>query len=179
VVVQEPPAAAGLANTSALRLAADGEDASLVEAARQLQTLIMAGERYRVALAEATGLGTTEVQAIGYLLLHGTRGPTELARDLAMTTSATTALVDRLERHGVAERVRHPDDRRRLLVRLTTAGLDTAARCEQPLLVTVSLVGSGDLGPLTSWLETLANQLLQASSRDRPASPRAGRGQTG
>jgi DNA-binding MarR family transcriptional regulator len=174
--VQERPVTADPGSTWATGVPANDEDQSLVEATRQLQALILAGERYRVALAETTGLGTTESQAIGYLLLHGSRGQTDLAHDLAMTTSATTALVDRLERRGLAERVRHPKDRRRVLVRLTGTGLDIAARCDQPLLATVRLIGSSDLASLTSRLQTLANQLLQASSRDRPAGRRAADG---
>jgi len=68
------------------------------------------------------GLGTTESQALSTLALHGERGQSELARNLQLTSSASTALVDRLERQGVAERVPHPRDRRRTIVRLTDRG---------------------------------------------------------
>lgn len=71
-------------------------------------------------VAGAIGLGTTETLALSYLGVHGSSGRSELARDPARSSSALTALVDRLEQHGVAERVRHPRDRRRIVVGLST-----------------------------------------------------------
>ena len=64
------------------------------QAVRSLRMLILAGERYRQVLAEAIGLGTTESQALSYLEVHGESGQSELARDLGLTSSALTALVD-------------------------------------------------------------------------------------
>jgi DNA-binding MarR family transcriptional regulator len=78
------------------------------------------------------GLGTTESQAVSSLALRGERGQSDLARDLQLTSSASTALVDRLERQGVAERTPHPHDRRRTIVRLTERGqqiADESRRC--------------------------------------------------
>ena len=92
------------------------------EAVLNLRRLILAGEHYRQVVAEAIGLGTTESQALSYLAVHGSSGQSEMARDLGLTSSALTALVDRLERQGVAERVRHPRDRRRTIVQVTERG---------------------------------------------------------
>jgi len=52
-------------------------------------------------------------------LLHGgvSDSPTELARLLGMSTGAFTRLLDRMERHRLAERAPDPADRRRLVVR--------------------------------------------------------------
>ena len=103
------------------------DEPALAAAVRSLRALIMAGERYRLTVAGLLGLGTTETQALSYLAVHGARGQSELARDLSLTSSAATALVDRLERHGAAERARHPSDRRRTLIRLTVHGEELAA----------------------------------------------------
>src|SRR3954454_1407320 len=92
------------------------------EAIRSLRALILAGERYRQVLSEYVGLGVTETQAVSYLTVHGDRGQNELAADLGLSSGASTALVDRLEREGIAERYPHPSDRRRTLVRLTDRG---------------------------------------------------------
>lgn len=94
----------------------------LDDAVRNLRRLIVVAERYRQAVSDSVGLGTTESQAMSSLALHGERGQSELARDLQLTSSASTALVDRLERQGVAERMPHPRDRRRSIVRLTDRG---------------------------------------------------------
>src|SRR3954447_20209496 len=92
------------------------------EAIRSLRALILAGERYRQVLSDYVGLGITETQAVSYLTVHGDRGQNELAADLGLSSGASTALVDRLERQGIAERYPHPVDRRRTLVRLTARG---------------------------------------------------------
>jgi len=103
-------------------LRGSAESEVLDDAVRSLRAVILAGENYRQVIAQVTGLGTTETQAISYLAVHGSRGQNELMADLSITSGAATALVDRLERQGVAERYAHPHDRRRVLVRLTESG---------------------------------------------------------
>jgi DNA-binding MarR family transcriptional regulator len=46
----------------------------------------------------------------------------EIADGLITRASDATRLIDRLEAAGLVERLRHPDDRRSVLVRATTAG---------------------------------------------------------
>ena len=92
------------------------------EAVRSLRLLILAGENYRQTAAQILGVGITEAQALSYLATQGDRGQNQIADDLGITSSAATALVDRLERQGVAERYAHPSDRRRTLVRLSDLG---------------------------------------------------------
>ena len=74
------------------------------EAVSSLRLLILAGENYRQTAAQNLGLGITEAQALSYLATQGDRGQNQIADDLGITSSAATALVDRLERQGVAER---------------------------------------------------------------------------
>jgi len=50
--------------------------------------------------------------------------PTELAKQLMMTSGGMTAAIDRLERKGFVVRVPNPADRRGSLVRLTESGRD-------------------------------------------------------
>jgi DNA-binding MarR family transcriptional regulator len=135
------------------------DEGVMAEAVRNLRALIMAGERYRSSVAGSVGLGTTESQAVSYLAVHGARGQSELARDLNLTSSAATALVDRLERHGAAERSRHPSDRRRMLIRLTDRGQELAVQGQQPLLASLGLVESADLPLVASWLGIIAGDL--------------------
>ncbi len=137
----------------------EGAGAAMAEAVRNLRALILAGERYRTVVAGSVGLGTTESQALSYLALHGARGQSELARDLRLTSSAATALVDRLEGHGVAERVRHPHDRRRFLVQLTEQGERFVLEGQEPLLATLARVGHGDLPQVSRWLGAIADEL--------------------
>ncbi|GAA4397854.1 hypothetical protein GCM10023168_03260 [Fodinibacter luteus] len=99
-----------------------------------LRELILAGERYRAVVSRRLNLTVTESQAVSYLLARGPMGQTDLARALGLTTSSTTALVDRLERRGLANRRPHRTDRRRTVVSLTEAG-------------------EGEMGGARDWLE--------------------------
>jgi DNA-binding MarR family transcriptional regulator len=143
------------------------DDTRMDEAVQNLRALILAGERYRQVVAGLMGLGTTESQAISCLALHGERGQSDLARDLVLTSSAATALVDRLERHGVAERYRHRTDRRRSLVRLTAEGRRLVEEGQLPLLASLSRVDPADLPTVSSWLGVIADHLL-CRARPRP-----------
>ena len=142
------------------------DDIRMDEAVQNLRALILAGERYRQVVAGVIGLGTTESQAISYLALHGERGQSDLARDLVLTSSAATALVDRLERHGVAERFRHHSDRRRILVRLTAEGQRLVEQGQLPLQASLRRIDPDALPTVSSWLAAIADHLL---CRSRPA----------
>lgn len=135
------------------------EDPVMGEALHNLRALIIAAERYRVNAAASVGLGTTESQAVSSLAVHGPRGQSDLARDLSLTSSAATALVDRLERHGVAERTRHPSDRRRMLIRLTSRGEELATAGQQTLLASLHMVPAADLPFVSTWLGSIARSL--------------------
>jgi DNA-binding MarR family transcriptional regulator len=143
---------------------------SLDEAVRGLLALILAGESYRQMVAQATGLGVTESQAVSYLAVHGCRGQSELAADLGITTGAATALVDRLERQEVAERYPHPSDRRRVLIRLTPAGETVVARSRELLAASFRSFSPEELGQLCTALPRIAVDLRTASEGAHQAS---------
>src|SRR3954471_17472268 len=144
------------------------------EAIRSLRALILAGERYRQVLSEYVGLGVTETQAVSYLTVHGDRGQNELAADLGLSSGASTALVDRLERQGVAERYPHPSDRRRTLVRLTDRGHQVVQESRRWLRAGFQDVPAADLGPLSAHLRSIADRLSERvadARRNEPLPP--------
>jgi DNA-binding MarR family transcriptional regulator len=134
------------------------------EAIRSLRALILAGERYRQVLSDYVGLGTTESQAISYLTVHGNRGQNELASDLGLSSGASTALVDRLERQGIAERYPHPSDRRRTLVRLTARGDAIVTLSHDWLAAGLQDVAPRDREALAATLRSIADRLSQRSA---------------
>ena len=134
------------------------------EAVRSLRALILAGERYRQAISDHVGLGTTETQAVSYLTVHGDRGQNELAADLRLSSGASTALVDRLERQGIAERYPHPSDRRRTLVRLTSRGNDIIRESRGWLLASFDGVEPAQLGAVAATLRSIATGLAEKSA---------------
>jgi len=133
------------------------------DAVRGLRAVILAGENYRQVIAQVTGLGVTETQAISYLAVHGDRGQNALGSDLGLTSSASTALVDRLERQGVAERYPHPSDRRRVLVRLTEQGEAVLARSRGWLATSFQSFPGEEPPQLAAALQRIATDLRRAS----------------
>ena len=135
----------------------------LDDAVRGLRAVILAGENYRQVIAQVTGLGVTETQALSYLAVHGDRGQNALGSDLGLTSSASTALVDRLERQGVAERYPHPSDRRRVLVRLTDQGEAVIAGSRGWLAASFQSFSGEELPQLAVALQRIAADLRRSS----------------
>ncbi len=69
-------------------------------------------------VADRFGLHTTDLECLD--LIHVLKDPTagELAKATGLTSGAVTALIDRLEKAGYAERIADPGDRRRVHVRI-------------------------------------------------------------
>jgi DNA-binding MarR family transcriptional regulator len=142
------------------------KDADLLEeAVSNLRALILAGEHYRQVFAQQAGLGVTETQALSYLASHGDRGQTELAADLGITTGAATALVDRLERRGMAQRFGHPSDRRRVQIRLTDRGRSAIHRSQTWLGAAFQHVPPDQIALVSQALSSIGSNLRQQSSQ--------------
>ena len=77
--------------------------------------------------AATEDLHQTDVQALSILAMHGGRLTSgELARQLELSTGATTRLVDRLERVGHVAREPDDRDRRRRYISITPSAVATA-----------------------------------------------------
>ena len=74
------------------------------------------------AVARRAGLNPTDLAALEVLLRDGPTTPGELAGRVGVTAGgAVTALIDRLQKAGLATRRRHPKDRRKVVVAARTA----------------------------------------------------------
>ena len=71
----------------------------------------------------ARGLTVPQLRALLYLRRHPGAGLSVVAEHLGMSPPAASALVERLVRAGHLERATHPDERRRIQLRLTRRGL--------------------------------------------------------
>lgn len=72
--------------------------------------------QFRNAMSEWAGLNGTDMECLRLLFQKGIATPSELARHTGLTSGATTAMLDRLEKAGLIERRPNPDDRRGTLV---------------------------------------------------------------
>ena len=71
---------------------------------------------FRNAMSEWAGLNATDMECLRLLTQKGTATPTELAKHTGLTSGATTAMLDRLEKAGLIERRPNPNDRRGTLI---------------------------------------------------------------
>jgi DNA-binding MarR family transcriptional regulator len=83
--------------------------------------------QFRNAMSEWVGLNVTDMECLRLLFLKGVATPTELARFTGLTSGATTAMLDRLERAGLIERRPNPNDRRGTLIAPAQSSAEKAA----------------------------------------------------
>ena len=76
-------------------------------------------DAYDEAVAEAIGINRTDHRCLDVLEQEGGATAGRLAELMGLTTGAVTTVLDRLERAGLARRVRDESDRRRVHVVLT------------------------------------------------------------
>jgi MarR family multiple antibiotic resistance transcriptional regulator len=100
---------------------------------RSLRRWTLAAEVERAALATGLDLCATDVIAIEHLIEQGRLSPTQLGERLRLSSGASTALVQRLERAGCVVREAHPVDGRSVLVRLSQAIGERLGETKAPL----------------------------------------------
>ena len=83
--------------------------------------------QFRNAMSEWAGLNVTDMECLRLLFLKGVATPSELARQTGLTSGATTAMLDRLEKAGLIERRPNPDDRRGTLITPTSSSAEKVA----------------------------------------------------
>lgn len=84
-------------------------------AGRELST---AAVMFHTAVAAKGGLTATETKALDLLDRLGPLTAGELSEHSGLAPASVTGLIDRLERKGVARRISHPQDRRRVLIEM-------------------------------------------------------------
>ena len=87
--------------------------AALTEVGRDSSAASVA---FHTAIAAKLDLGASETKTLDLLERHGALTAKELAEHSGLAPASVTGLVDRLERKGFVRRVKHPTDKRRVLV---------------------------------------------------------------
>jgi DNA-binding MarR family transcriptional regulator len=83
--------------------------------------------QFRNAMNEWAGLNATDMECLRLLFLKGIATPSELARHTGLTSGATTAMLDRLEKADLIERRPNPNDRRGTLIAPEKASAEKVA----------------------------------------------------
>lgn len=140
--------------------------------AAAVRRLMLATDTYRRVVAEAHGINVAEVITLGDLYHLGPLTPRSIAERLAWTTGGVTALLDRLERAGYAQREPNPTDRRSVIVRPTPRGLQITQSAFQILESAVAQATTdhgADVETLTAFLEDTTTALREAvNDQSRP-----------
>jgi len=84
---------------------------------------------FHQAVGQLLGVNVTDMKCLDMMTMQGSTSPSELAEFTGLSSGATTAMIDRLEKIGLVERHPHPKDRRS-----TTLVLTKEAMRKLPLL---------------------------------------------
>ena len=119
-------------------------------------------DRLDATVARRLGAPPVEFKAMDHLHETGELTPGQLADRLCLTSGAVTALIDRLERLGWAERAPHPSDRRSVIVRPAVAPEKSEA-----VEIYMDLVGRMErlAGRMTAAERAAAIEFLEAAAR--------------
>ena len=98
-----------------------------------LRRIIRAVDLRSKRLVKETGLTAPQLVVLRALKQQGSLKPSTLAREVSLSQPTITAILDRLERAELVQRVRNPDDRRAVLAQLTDKGMATAASAPELL----------------------------------------------
>ncbi|MBT2447866.1 MarR family transcriptional regulator [Streptomyces sp. ISL-43] len=138
------------------------------------------GQLLHQAIAQHFGLNPTDMKCVDLARSETRLTAGRLAEITGMSTSATTAVLDRMERAGFIERVRDPEDRRRVIVVSTGRREQEVAEAFLPLKDAMrSLLESYDdaqlelIGEFTSRVNSLLREVTREIPGGRGGSPAA------
>ena len=127
------------------------------------------------AAAENSHLNPTDFQCLVLLRLGEPLSPGEIAARLKLATGTVTSVVDRLERQGLVQRDRHPDDRRRVVVRPVdlpvegggSGGPGILPGFREPMVDLHDRYSDAELETIADWLHRVGGVLRTFADRAR------------
>lgn len=116
--IDHPPVVDPTGPTAAAR-AGTGSIADLMDSFGSAQ---LRAEALMKGIAAEHGMSVSDLRSLYLVREHETPTPKQISAYLDLSSSATTALTDRMVAAGYLERVAHPTDRRSSVLRLAPAG---------------------------------------------------------
>lgn len=98
-----------------------------------IRKLIQASELYTKELNKKYQVSTAQLNCILTLYEYGPLPPSQIAKHMMVKSSTVTGVVDRLEKKGIAERMRNSPDRRVINIQLTETGKKLAENAPPPI----------------------------------------------
>jgi DNA-binding MarR family transcriptional regulator len=110
----------------------------------RLAEILMSLQRcFILQLSEELGRGQVSFAQfflLGHIATHESLSMSEVAEKMNHSTAAATGLVDRLENLGYVQRGHAPNDRRKVLVRITKKGSSLVEKMRQNFITNLSAV---------------------------------------
>ncbi|MHC5795745.1 MarR family winged helix-turn-helix transcriptional regulator [Lacisediminihabitans sp. FW035] len=100
----------------------------------QLHEISSLSTQFLKHVGHSLSVNDTDLAAMEHLMTEGPLTPSDLARRLAISTAATTVVVDRLSALGHVHREAHAHDRRKVVVVPTPASVQAAFDTLLPML---------------------------------------------
>ena len=98
-----------------------------------IRRLIQASELYSKELNKKYQISAAQLNCILTLYEYGPLPPSKIAQHMMVKSSTVTGVVDRLEKKGLAERMRNSPDRRMITIQLTHTGKKLAENAPPPI----------------------------------------------
>ena len=138
---------------------------------RLLRQLTVETDRFAEVFGETHGMHRTDLNALVVIMDSSRRGepisPTQLARALHLSASATTAVLDRLEGAGHVYRDRDPSDRRRVGLLVADQALRVGEQFFTPLGTEMSRVWATFTAAERATIERFLTMSIEATVRVR------------
>ena len=116
------------------------------------------------------GVSMSHLHVMTMLERHGDLPMSRVAELLDVSDSNATGLIDRMEERGFVERVRHPDDRRVVLVRVSDHGrqilTDVEGLRDELLRRVLARLDDAQLKRLAAAVSDVQRALVEAASDD-------------
>jgi DNA-binding MarR family transcriptional regulator len=131
---------------------------------RALRTYAGSVENYMAGAGGDQRLHRTDLGALAVIMDQTSRGvlvtPTQIGHRMRLSTSATTSMLDRLERSGHVVRSPHPHDRRSVVLEVTPlthqVGREVFGRLGQATAAAMQEYDPSQLEVIASFLERVA-----------------------
>jgi DNA-binding MarR family transcriptional regulator len=121
-------------------------------------------------------LEITHAQAGILLMLASGRYTTaaDLVREMYTDAASMTRMLDRLQKHGLVQRIPHPDDRRQIRLHLTAAGTALAAQLPPILAGVLNAQFEGFSAEEIGFLKSLLRKMIATGTPIEAARSSAG-----
>jgi DNA-binding MarR family transcriptional regulator len=133
-------------------------------------------DNFDQAMADHIGINRTDARCIDLIDQAGGMTAGELARAAGLTSGAVTAVIDRLEAAGLAQRVHDPADRRRVRIESTARLWEVTEQLIGPLVqesqALIDELSDSEIARFTDFLSRAIELQARHTGRVRALPPR-------